>query len=822
MFLEFEDLDSLMDAVGQDSRAEGANAAMLDRYPVRFILFDTFGDSKAFISKAQTELKCVLRNADEWIDSSADFDDMLLSRGDFFRGIKDCVRESEKSCVVTPFSELARFYDNTHCKEFDSTISTIRNIESNHSGSHQRIYIPIIGLEEKMSTFSGDGDIIVWRLVRKAEQRKNYLLTLTNGETFGVKNLESSFRVVSCVRQWLQFWKNHNDSDDADEQLLCTSPAIFTKSRNARPDNAFKYTICRDVKQFLSEGLNFGTADITLDDGSREFWQMLAADIDIRFQTSFTQYAEESLGVKPDIDDDAFLKAWFSCAAASINVNFRRWVLCRYYELHSNGYLASALKNLSAYDDNQLCRTIACMPLQTQDANVRVKCLNLLKDNGATLGDDVAEHIVARLGEYAANEGERAALSHVSRLTWQEQLLVLKWVAKGQVSCCEAEGVFPDLAAYLAPTDIHDDLDKDALWVMDYIDRYKKARLLASSLFGQEVDDDLKKRITGEVEGIISERNATSTAFSKWYDSLSAVRNVLFGHDEIDSFFWIDGLGVDWIPFVAKVVKEWEPKGFYLNEVHIAQSQLPSVTSVNKRELQSISADIANNKVGDLDHMAHQHKAADRPKLMEEMVAVRRAVETALSKNAGKRIALVSDHGLTYMSQFYHGLGLQNLNDDHHGRTASYAKGPAPKNDEVYKVLPDGVTVCALRQASLSGKVPAGEGAHGGLTPEECLVPVFIISPFRENMQWQAILLNHTDIGNDPVVRFKIKGTTSGYMPKLSYNGKQYAVSRKEGVYLSDVLNLDNACRKVVISIDGGEQELDIDFTLGAEEDDLF
>lgn len=833
-------LDSLLELVRRDLGGEGVGSATRDRYPARFVLFDTFDDSKVFVQRMINEFHFPVYNADKWMDSDPSFADVLLSRSELVGGIRRCARENEKSFIVTPFSELARFYDNTHYKEFDSTLTTIKDIESLHPGFHQRIYIPVIGLEEKMMAFHQNPNIVIWQLTRgghteadaKSDEQnesgaeqgvktKNYRLTLTNGSTYGVKHLESRFQVVNSVREWLQFWQRHKASTDPDEQLLCASPAIFANSGNARPDNAFSYTICRNVKEFLSDGLHFGTSDIPFGDDSLEYWNRLATDIDISSQPSFAQYAESLLDVKPTIDDDGFLKVWFNCAKSD-DVAFRRWVLCQYYELHSDGYLATALQSVAAYDDNYLCRTIAFMPFSTDGDNVRTQCLNLLKENGASLGDDDARHLVERICDFAAKHGERAALAHVSRLTWQEQFLVLQWVAKGLVGLEEAGSVFPDLVAYLGQMSISDELDKRAEWVPDYIEDYKRARLLAASFYGQEIDDERKKRITEGVEAVIAVRNATTTKFSEWYDKFNAVSNFLHGRDDIDSFFWIDGLGIDWIPFVANVIKGRESKGFYLNEVHIAMAQLPSVTNVNKKELQRLSATIADNKVGDLDHMAHEHKATDRPKLMEEMVAVRQAVEKALDKHSGKKIAIVSDHGLTYMSQFYSGLGLHNFDDDHHGRTARSADGPAPKDDEVYKVLSDGVTVCALRHASLFSKVPLGEGAHGGLTPEECLVPIFIVSPSKKSSSWQAVLLCHADIGNNPVVQFKVKGLTSGAAPKLSYNGKQYAVSRQGDVYTSEKLDLDTSCRKVVVAIDGDEQALDIDFTLGAEEDDLF
>lgn len=817
MFSIANDMDELLGYVLTDKEDGGFGVA--NRYPVRFVLFDTFDDSRTFITRLQRDLQCQLINADEWIDP--EFNDMLLSRGELVEHISERVRKSGSSCIVTPFSELARFYDNTRHKEFDSTLTTIKGIESLHPDARQRVYIPIIGLEEKMMTFHDDPNITIWHLTRP--ESKDYMLTLTDGQTFGVRNLETRFRVIDNVRKWLQYWKESHRDADGGGQILCTSRSIYANSGNARPDNAFDYKVCTDVKEFLTEGLEFGTNDIPYDEDSRQWWGRLAADIDISRQRSFAQYAEDLLGVSGGMSDEAFLKIWFG-SANSDDCGYRRWILCRYFELHSDGFLATTLKTLTAYDDNQLCRTIALMPLPTdagEGVNVRTLCLNRLNDNGATLGDADAELVVARIRDFAEKHGENDALAHVSRLTWQEQFLVLQWVAKGLVKINDVRDVFPDLAAYLGPTSISDELSGEAEWLTDYIDKYKKSRLLGASFHNQAISDEQKSKITAEVEAIIVEKNACGSSFHKWYDNaFKTTKTVLHGRDDIDAYFWIDGLGVDWIPFVAEVVRSHEAKGFYLNEIHMSSAVLPSVTSVNKKELEDMAADKGLSKEGDLDHMAHEHKASDRPKLMEEMETVRKAISTALAKNAGKKIAIVSDHGLTYMSQYYPGLGLSNLKDDHHGRTATYAKGNAPASD-YYVTAGQSGSVCALRHPSLCGKVPNGEGAHGGCTPEECLVPIFVVSPSRNGKLWHAALLSNAGIEKDSVVRFRIKGLAAG-APELTYNGKPYSLSCADGVYTSEMLKLDEECRKVVVSIDGVSQDLDINFTLGAQEDDLF
>lgn len=48
---DFEHIDCLVEEVKRDKAADGANSSMLNRYPVRFVLFDNFADSKEFVTE---------------------------------------------------------------------------------------------------------------------------------------------------------------------------------------------------------------------------------------------------------------------------------------------------------------------------------------------------------------------------------------------------------------------------------------------------------------------------------------------------------------------------------------------------------------------------------------------------------------------------------------------------------------------------------------------------------------------------------------------------------------------------------------------------
>ena len=256
MFKDFANIDDLLHCVAVDKNAIGSQAFTANRYPVRFVLFDNFRDSYKFVEKMQTEHGCLVESVENWFDEP--HVDVMFTHSKVANKFKQFVNEhQEKDYVVTPFSELVRFYDNDKVPEFHTLISTIKGIENDCNPSH-RIYVPVVGLEGKFSQFENDSQIHVWYF-RNSDQQLNYRLIVTNGSTYGVDGLEDKFTMVKDMREWLQLWRNKNAKQD----IISISPTIFAHIKYAQPDNAFSYCECRNVYDFVTKGLNlnFGTLD---------------------------------------------------------------------------------------------------------------------------------------------------------------------------------------------------------------------------------------------------------------------------------------------------------------------------------------------------------------------------------------------------------------------------------------------------------------------------------------------------------------------------------------------------------------------------------
>ena len=203
MYNEANTLEELKSIAIKDKDSSGMEASTRNRYPLRFILLDNFRDCSLFVDFVQEEMGAMVQSVDKWIDP--EYPDIMITHTELARRIIEHIKVSNgQDCVIAPFSELARFYDNDEKKTFDALLKTIKAIEAGVSAAekHQRVYIPIVGLEGKMETFNNDSQSIIWRL-RSDEKELTYRLVLTNGKTYGVKGLEKHYTIANTIFEWL-------------------------------------------------------------------------------------------------------------------------------------------------------------------------------------------------------------------------------------------------------------------------------------------------------------------------------------------------------------------------------------------------------------------------------------------------------------------------------------------------------------------------------------------------------------------------------------------------------------------------------------------
>lgn len=804
MYRDILTLEELKEAIIADKNVSTeVGASNQNRFPLRFILTDSFDDCFKLIEWLQTERQVHVESVDKWMDVR--YPDLMMTYQELGEAIENYVRRIEgNDGLVAPFSELARFYDNTKDKTFDALIKSIKGIEGTKFAqeNHQRIYIPIVGLEEKMQLFKNESQITIWHL--KDNESTGYRVVIMNDtECFGVLGLDAQYNVVHNLKEWLNLWK------DCEAQkrhtIITTSRTIYTDSVHANPDNAFTYMTPKNVYDFLTRGLGFTFENIIYRESDEEKWRLLAQQIDASYTFVFSEFVQHYFGVTAIEDSIAFLKVWFSHS-----VSFDRWLLSLFYtSTHDReSLLCRCLGRMADYSNRSLFNEVVLdMTTISSEVEERRTILNIAADNNVILTEEVVSLLGRRLEAMPQKVGYKQALQFFTRLTLREKEIALVWLGRGNISSKDVEAFFPDLALYMQSG--LTSIAGSKAWLDDYFQTYKKAKI--------------SNEYTSEIDNQIREKNRDGVSFDTWYQTFKTTRTLLSGRSDIDVFYWIDGLGVDWIPFVSELIRQHEQENIYLNDVMIARSILPTTTDVNKVELQKLSeVDIQNMKVGDLDSMAHRSSNVYPHVYVEEIEVVKATVNKIVSSYAGKKVAIVSDHGLTYMPQLCDGLNMAGLVSDHHGRLATM-KAEGITADNSYFTLEDGRTLCALRHQSLCEKVPKGQGIHGGCSPEEVLVPIFVISGSPNECCWSAYPLTDEVSSANPVVKFHISGLNSGDTPYLLYGGKQYTFTKVVvNEYISDTLSLSSDDDTFGISVGGVIRPYKIRVNMGATTNDLF
>lgn len=808
MFKYFNLYEDLMVEVKRDQNIDGVGASTADRFPIRFVLFDNFRDCCHFVHDmihSSENPICKIVRVESWMDK--DYPDTLLSRDKLVKGITSLINDNpEEYRILMPFSELARFYNNEvgHA-EFNSLINTIKSCYTTKNGyqNHQRVYIPIVGLEGKMQKFRDDPQSFIWYFHNEDKQLE-YRLILTDNTTFDVQGLNEEHHIADSVTAWLKSWQY----PELKENIICTSHAIFSHANYAKPDNAFSFCPCANSYKFLVEGLRLDLQGIPFKEDELPYWDELAKRIDIH-NFKFAKFINQQFGIYDLADYNVFFEQWFKNKDP-----FMRWLLAKYYTFRfcNEGYVCRVLQKIESYNDTMFVKGLALTIFSLEEPEryleERMIGMKIATQHGVELSSDVQKYLISKIEDKEKKLGVLSAVPYVSIISDAEKQLIIKWYSENKINQDQLRELYPDLFYYLQPTIAN----TDQTWIVDYIQAYKEAKV-------RNIYPDVIKQY-------IAEKNANDLEHFKWSNEIDYTRSLLHNRTDISAYCWIDGLGVDWIPYIIQIVKEFEMGNYYVNEVMIAKAKLPSRTDNNKSELLALCGDsIMIDKYGDIDEEAHSRRPYPQY-IIKDLELIRQAIYKILQDHPGEKIAIVSDHGMTYLSQLCDGYNLKGFKSDHYGRCAFFTSSQTLVKDEKYIIVPtdDGKQrqIVALRHESLMASIPQGMGSHGGATPEEELVPILIISNQKEKAKWNAVQKTFELTEADPIFQVEISALESGVVPVIEYAGKTYQLQKQGVTYSSERLALEKDVSKVILRIGTQTREFKVDIKLAVQEDDLF
>jgi hypothetical protein len=426
---------------------------------------------------------------------------------------------------------------------------------------------------------------------------------------------------------------------------------------------------------------------------------------------------------------------------------------------------------------------------------------------GKKVGDS---DIAAFVSENRRNINEGLFKLTARSLVERKEFVSLFATLNKQTVTARVSNVYTALSDYLNKytfTDPKVNAELNAL-LTDYFDRYKWQKALNA------IDEDF----LAQVESLANARK---------YNALRTRSEVITSITNKDNAYllWIDALGVEFLGFIQKIC---EAKGLSLR-IHIAQADLPTITSVNNGFFYNDWSPKRRKKYDRLDELKHKvaggynYEIEKLPvHLAEELDVIESVIETVATELAlhhYKKFVIASDHGASRLAVIS-GQEEKYDNDtkgEHGGRCS---KRPADYSPTAYD-LPfatessDGQYLVLANYGRFRGSRKANVEVHGGASLEEVVVPIIEITlanpdttvellekelyaSFRKPLTFT--LFSKTELQS---VRVIIKDKSTPYIAKKTDKNHYVIVTdiKRPGKYESDVFDGDNLAGKITLDV---------------------
>ncbi|KAA6328892.1 hypothetical protein EZS27_022257 [termite gut metagenome] len=340
----FQSVEALIAEIKSD---RSSNDILKNRYAVRFIMLDNFNVfqelslqlAAANVNIFGLETLLSYENKDRWITQDE---------------LKNCIRQINSCTIVSPFSEIVRFYNE---EKFTTFFNEIALLENPQEKLNRRIYIPLIGLESRFIKFLSyfgriEESAPIWAVKTGTSQPVTIYLTPSADSAKGY-SFPKLYRGLETMYDWLLFWKTKAPT----EKIICSSLPINVNYKYSQPDNIFDIKLIETAFEFITKFLKI-QIDIEYKASDEYFWIQLLSFIDCKKGNafSFNAFVEEHFNVhKLAIKD--LLNKWTS----PDTTEFDRWLLKHYY-LHfiaDNEYLNGIILDCVDYSALRLFREIA-------------------------------------------------------------------------------------------------------------------------------------------------------------------------------------------------------------------------------------------------------------------------------------------------------------------------------------------------------------------------------------------------------------------------------------------------------------------------------
>lgn len=604
-------LDELKEAIIADTTSQDVLA---QRYCVRFIMLNNFEAFREVYKFLVKELNVELLD----IENLAKGEDKTIT----VDTLSDAVKGITKSTLVTPFSELVRFYNVEKFNGFFNEIILTEDIKN----PIKRIYIPIIGLHNRFSDFLKSFGRIeesapIWQYYTSKDDKVMVYVSRFKHFTIPEKlNICS----LATMRDWLRFWKALAPKD----KILCGARPILNCWQNSKPDSIFTFQPIDNAHTFITEFLELNIPIQYMEDES-QYWEKLLNHIGKSNSTMFdlSRFVEKHFN-RMTISISDVLELW----ASDSTDEFGRWLL-KYYALNFKAkelpeYLRIILEETNDFQiGNSLFVSVAERIFYATPAEreryfgPRKKLMYDLRSEFRTLTppehqDWVKEQIIT----IAQNDDSLAQAKRYCTSTYDfEDELFLGWyVLRGQkdFGLSHIQEYFPELYGYLTPFETLS-IKQSQSWASEYFNQFRAAKI--------------KDTITDTLADLLKQRNVSAESFYDWYFGFEESHGILADivttkKFPVDKVYWVDGLGAEFIPYILYLLDQ-SNSGYDAVLTQVARTNIPSNTHLN-------SFEVDNKKIFKkeaLDELAHDGHYQKYLTLIKELKTVRQIIEDILN-----------------------------------------------------------------------------------------------------------------------------------------------------------------------------------------------
>jgi|LSQX01.2.fsa_nt_gb hypothetical protein len=773
---EFEDIEGLISEINSDKVTRDI---LSRRYPVRLIFLQKFETFRLLIEKLSSigvenyHLEKDLPHPDGWITK-----DTLIS----------IVKNLSKDTAVVPFSEIVRFYSKEDFNNFFNQLLLIENEELS-----RRIYLPLIGVEERFEKdFFQDFTRKVesapyWKISRETP---NSIKVFLSSQTYSKKI--SSYETIANTEEWLKFWKKKSPCN-----VICHSKPLNLFYKNTLPDTIFAIEQFDNPKNLIEKIYSI-EIPIPFDNSEIIYWEKLFNHINPEF-TTFKTFVKNYFKVTT-LTIYSILEYWLKT-----NDIFKKWLLKHFILSQSclqTKYLFKVFELLSEYSDHAILKSLyqSIFTLDNKEEYINDR-FELIKQFSNYKQINLCDEALSELNSNIQSVTDyRQALLLTTGIFQFEKVYIFELFVEDKIADLGLLSQrFPEILDYNIECSF-DNLNAENEWIIEYFREYKKSK------FNDTTTDRLYE--------ILSLNNSNEQSFYNWYHSFDSIHSI-FHSNKVDKVIWIDALGIEWISFIENYINNIKHDLKVIKKI-IGVANLPTSTEQNRFP--------ETKYIQDFDSFIHSNLYSYPDIIIKEFIEIKRIIDTYLILDSEQTIAIVSDHGLTALSRLATSKKY-GKDDSHEGRFIEVKdKDHIPDPDYIIhkSEIDQKSYLIALKHNSL-GKKPIRE-VHGGVTPEEVLVPFIVISNKKDSAEIDySITIEKTEIPKkEPIISITI--TPKPATANIEIKGKLTKLSFNETTQKWEA-NLDKSLSgKIPIKVKSGKSEkaFTINIISGIIEEDLF